>query len=360
METSNIKKKANNYERDSGIELFRIITMMIIVAHHYVVNSGLTPGIFEEITPKNLFLLLAGCGGKIGINCFVFITGYFMCKSNITLKKFLKLLVWIETYKVIFYLIFTITGYQEFTFKDMVKSLLPISSVGTGFSSAYLIFYMFIPFINILVNNMTKKQHLLLILLSVSVYSILPMFLIPVTFNYVTWFTVIYFVASYVRLYPIDLYNNKKLWGFATISTVLLCWLSVVLGAIINTKFGYNIAYFCVTDSNKILALLTAFSSFMFFKNLKIGRIKMINVIATSTYGVLLIHANSDTMRKWLWNDVFNNVGVYNEHGLTYIIGHLVFSVLVIYIVCTIIDQLRLIIVEKPIFSFLERKNILK
>lgn len=29
-------------QRESGIELFRIITMLVIVAHHYVVNSGLT------------------------------------------------------------------------------------------------------------------------------------------------------------------------------------------------------------------------------------------------------------------------------------------------------------------------------
>ena len=28
-------------ERSSNIELFRIITMIIIVAHHYVVNSNL-------------------------------------------------------------------------------------------------------------------------------------------------------------------------------------------------------------------------------------------------------------------------------------------------------------------------------
>lgn len=28
-------------ERQSNLELFRIITMLIIVAHHYVVNSGL-------------------------------------------------------------------------------------------------------------------------------------------------------------------------------------------------------------------------------------------------------------------------------------------------------------------------------
>lgn len=28
-------------ERNSNLELYRIITMMLIVAHHYVVNSGL-------------------------------------------------------------------------------------------------------------------------------------------------------------------------------------------------------------------------------------------------------------------------------------------------------------------------------
>ena len=28
--------------RESGIELFRIITMLVIVAHHYVVSSGLS------------------------------------------------------------------------------------------------------------------------------------------------------------------------------------------------------------------------------------------------------------------------------------------------------------------------------
>ena len=28
--------------RDSNLELFRILTMLLIIAHHYVVNSGLT------------------------------------------------------------------------------------------------------------------------------------------------------------------------------------------------------------------------------------------------------------------------------------------------------------------------------
>ena len=84
-----------NYKkrRDSNIELFRIITMLLIVAHHYVVNSGLLEVMSAKpLSGKSIFLFVLGAWGKIGINCFVFITGYFMCKSNITLKKFVKLL----------------------------------------------------------------------------------------------------------------------------------------------------------------------------------------------------------------------------------------------------------------------------
>ncbi len=78
-------------ERSSNLELFRIITMLLIIAHHYVVNSGLT-GVGSPINSnptsvKSLFLLLLGAWGKIGINCFMLITGYFMCKSEITLKN---------------------------------------------------------------------------------------------------------------------------------------------------------------------------------------------------------------------------------------------------------------------------------
>lgn len=83
-------------QRDSNIELFRIITMLLIVAHHYVVNSGLTlesgPIYADPLSEQSVFLLLFGAWGKIGINCFVLITGYFLCKLQITAKKFVKLL----------------------------------------------------------------------------------------------------------------------------------------------------------------------------------------------------------------------------------------------------------------------------
>lgn len=94
-----------NKQRESNIELFRIITMLVIVAHHYVVNSGLAvdggPIYSAPMAGASIFLLLFGAWGKIGINCFVLITGYFMCESWITARKFVKLLFEVMFYRIV-------------------------------------------------------------------------------------------------------------------------------------------------------------------------------------------------------------------------------------------------------------------
>ncbi|MBQ4518403.1 MAG: acyltransferase family protein [Clostridia bacterium] len=349
-------------KRESGIELFRIITMLVIVAHHYFINSNLKELVYEgALTANSIFLLLFGWGGKTGINCFVLITGYFMCNSKITLKKFLKLLLWVELYKVIFYLIFTLTGYQPFGIKTMLKSLLPITGVSRGFISAYLLFYLFIPFLNIAVRGMNKKLHLLLIALCLFVYTILGT-VFAVEFNYITWFIVIYFIGSYLRLYEESWFSNNKIWGTATVISLILSWGSVLVCTWLSKKLNMSIYYYFVSDSNRPLAVITAVCAFMYFKNLKIGYRKSINTIATSAFGVLCIHANGAAMRQWLWEDVLQNAKFF-ESNLLWL--HATISVLAIYTVCTLIDMCRIKWIEKPVFKLydkicLKRKGELK
>ena len=69
-------------------------------------------------------------------------------------------------------------------------------------------------------------------------------------------------------------------------------------------KFGLaNNPYKYVSDSNTFLAVATGVSLFMTFKDMKMKYHKWINTIAASTFGVLLIHANSDTMRQQIRKD---------------------------------------------------------
>ena len=202
-------------ERNSNIELYRIIVMLLIVMHHYVVNSGLLDEMFKTpLAPESIFLYLFGMWGKTGIDCFVLITGYFMCKSSISLYKFVKLLLQIELYNVLFYCIFLYTGYMTLSFSNIIQVINPIPSVNTGFISCFLLFYLFIPFLNILLNNLSKSQHLLLVILCLGIYTILGTVpWISVTLNYITWFCILYVVASYIRIYGIGRSEDKMFWG---------------------------------------------------------------------------------------------------------------------------------------------------
>ncbi len=347
--------KTQNFRgvRSSNIELFRILSMLMIVAHHYVVNSGLLDCIEKQarLGVKDYFLLLFGWGGKTGIDCFVLITGYFMCTSNITKKKFCKLLGEVYFYRIAVWCLFFFSGYESFSIKDFLKMFFPFFTVADNFTGCFLLFYLLIPFLNKLIHVLTEKEHFSLMMWCLGIYVVLPSFAkANVTFNYVTWFSILYIIASYIRLYPKDWFSNTKITRTLMFVSLILSWASVALLATLSRVAGKNIrmSYFFVSDSNKILALATGLSAFLFFKNIKIGYNKIINTIAASTFGVLLIHANSDTMRRWLWQDAFDNMRVYQSSKI-YV--HAILSVIVVFFVCTLIDLTRIWIAKRVFIS---------
>lgn len=142
--------------------------MLLIVMHHYVVNSDLVHVMEQYPTAiKSIYLYITGAWGKTGINCFVLITGYFMCKSHITLHKFLKLILQMEFYSIIIGSIFLITGYSTFSLQGLIDMVNPIGGISRNFSACFIIFFLFIPFLNACINNISQRQHLALLSLCV-------------------------------------------------------------------------------------------------------------------------------------------------------------------------------------------------
>lgn len=341
--------------RSSNLELYRIICMLMIVAHHFVVNSGLTsvegPITTDCLSGNSVFLRLFGAWGKTGINCFLMITGYFMCTSQITVRKFLKLLLQVYLYKLLLFPVFLFAGYETLSLSRVVKLLMPFWGFSSNFVGCFIVFYLTIPFLSILVRNLSKRQHQMLLLLSLGCYTLfgsIPTF--GVSFNYITWFGIIFFVASYIRLYPSPVFERRKLWGWLTLTSISLAMVSVLV-----MQKLFSRGYFFVADSNKLFAVMVAVCSFLWFKNMNIKYSKLINAFGAATFGVLLIHANSDAMRTWLWKDTVDVVGHY-----TLPFGQLVlFSagvVLAIFLICNLIDQLRIATLEKWFFNWYDRK----
>ena len=340
--------------RSSNLELYRIVCMLMIVAHHYAADFGIfSSGNLLLVNPdcaNSEFLRIFGAWGKTGINCFMLITGYYMCTSKITIRKFLKLLLQVYLYKLLLFPIFLYFGYESISPERIIRLLMPVWGFNNGFTSCFIVFYLTIPFLSILVHNMTKRQHELLILLLLTCYTILgsvPKF--NITFNYVSWFGAIFFIASYIRLYPNAVFEKRKLWGWLTLLSFVLACVSI---PVMHRLFG--ISNFFVADSNKIFAVAIAVCSFLWFKNIKLPYNKTINVIGASTFGVLLIHANVG-VRTWLWQDALNIIGNFSL-PLGMFVLYSVGVVLLVFFACNLIDQLRIATLERWFFNWYDTK----
>ena len=85
-----MKKIIEKKTRLSNFELLRIISMLLIVAHHFSVHSHL----ISDTPIINVYLQRAlATGGKVAVNLFVLISGYFMINSTFKFKKLLKLIL---------------------------------------------------------------------------------------------------------------------------------------------------------------------------------------------------------------------------------------------------------------------------
>lgn len=138
-------------------------------------------------------------------------------------------------------------------------------------------------------------------------------------------------------MYQSKLDNNLIFWLLISIISISLSNFTIIWQLHKGMYWPYN--YVC--DSNQIFPILVAVSTFMLFKNFKIPYSKIINKIGATTFGVLLIHANSDYMRSWLWQDVISVCNHIDLNWYPIIVCYCIFTV------CLLIELIRINTIEK-------------
>lgn len=348
--------------RKSNIELLRIMMMFMIVAHHYVINSGLMDafdsGIASKTSLNYVFLSLWGMWGKTGINVFILISGYFMCTSKLTVRRYCKILLEWALYHFGIYFIMLIAGYETVGFERLFDLLFGIFRYANGsgnFDSSFFIFYLFIPFMNSFINGITKEEFKKFVLLLIFVFSVLSTFFFnKYIFGEVFWFIAVYFIGAYLKLYPPSWSNSFKASRRLLNLSLLFAYASVVIMTLVGTVFNKGSAWFFMYDANRLGAVLVSVMLFITFKNLNIGYSRVINLIAKTTFGILLIHANSSAWREFMWIDLLH-VNTFYSLPLIILIFKSVLVVAGVFIVCSLIDMIRIFFIEKPVFNHFEQ-----
>ena len=133
--------------------------MLMIVLHHYCVNSGLTEVMkWNDITSNMILVQFMSIGGKVGVNGFFLISGYFMIHKLASVQKMIKLIFEVWFYNIVVFLFFLLMG-VEYTTSEIVKCFIPILfSFPASFIGNYLLVYILSPMINKGLKALSKKS----------------------------------------------------------------------------------------------------------------------------------------------------------------------------------------------------------
>lgn len=279
-------------KRISNFEILRIISIFMIIMHHYVLN---TEAIYIAKSLNYYISHFFYIGGKLGVNCFVLISGYFLINKQISIKKIIQLITEILFYTITLTIISKIFWHNDITLSDIKKTLLPITSVTYWFVTSYFFMYIFTPFLNKFIKGCSKGELKKLIILSTIILSILPTLLnIRTYFNSYLWFICLYFIAAYIKIYDINIKSKKAFKLF--ILTYLFIFCSII--GFCFVKDGLSVDHFARDFS--IFELLASVFLFMGFKNMKPIKIAWINVISSTTFGIYLFQSHF-TFAKMMW-----------------------------------------------------------
>lgn len=314
-------------ERNSSIELLKILAVILIVLSHSMPIKTLYTFDKPSLDVQHLVFQLFFFLGQLGNIIFIACSGYFLFNSKKTkLYKIIDLLLDVIIVVVAFCVVESI---KERTFSInffAYRIYLVVVGQEFGFIACYLILYLIHPLLNYIIKNLSQTKYLLLCILYLVLYAFTPIlvyFIFGTTSAHKSHFGSslllsfigLYFLINYVKLYGDAYRKNTKL------NVLILLVSCLFLGIIIFfvnflgmkiSKYSYGINVFNGISSPILIiigiSLLNLFSTKHFVS-------KLINTISSLSLFVYVFSENFFMLKlkhnyfNWLYNKyAFNKI----------------------------------------------------
>lgn len=319
----------NRNQRNYGIDLLRIVSMMMICVLHILQQGGAMGNCYYNIYVARI--PLAMCFGAV--NCFALISGYVGVESKVKLRNIIRLWLQVVFYCATITLTFHLLGVKKVGYSDLKRVLLPALTNQYWYFTAYFFLFFFIPYLNYLINSLSQKTLLQLSISIIFVFSILQMAasdIFPTYEGYCLWWIMLLYLlgACLKRMHIVEKIPRN------------LCLLTYVIGATITLLFPEKLQNYVSPT-----VLIGSMALLLWFSKLNPGNwmCKVISKLAPLSFGVYLIHVHPLIFKKVI-------TGLFiplSSLRTRWIIIALPLCVLGLYTACTLIDGIR---------SFLFRK----
>ena len=235
-------------ERQSNIELLRIILIIMVITHH-VMAHGL--GFLSIKSPTYIvdkftyYELAINSFLMYSINSFIFISGYFGMKFK--LRTVVTIFLQAFFYSVILYLLFSYIYPSQWSIKHLIESFFPISRGEWWFISTYLGLYFVSPFLNKGVDE-TDRGQMKFLLLGLLFFNCFAGFLFGTLSSEngasILNFIVVYVLGRYIYKYKIEIKGPLLYLLFFT--SILFC--STIVLIKFNMSYKIWQIFYSMTD----------------------------------------------------------------------------------------------------------------
>ena len=228
-------------QRESSIELLKLIGLFLIVLSHAVQTLGdsnnyipFTDYILDLSKPTTdpmvLLMIILRHSGVLGNMIFFVSSAWFLLdKKENNRQKWLLLFSEIFCVSVVCLLVTVFLRDGEVDTGLAVKSLFPTTFSLNWYMTCYLCFLLIFPSLNRIIASLDQRHHLRVCLIMFLLYFGFNFIVKGLYFmtNLVLWIAV-FFLVSYAKKYNLSLIENKKL-NIAILFLSLLCHLTLIL-----------------------------------------------------------------------------------------------------------------------------------
>lgn len=348
-------------ERNRGIDLFRIVSMILAVGVHIVGQGGILEATVKHSlnyeTARILDILFVCC-----VDCFALISGYVGYDAKF--KPANILYFWFETlfYSVVITVVFHLIDPHLVNGNAIITSALPVLFRQYWYITAYFCLFFFMPAINSLIRNASIGFTWYLFAVSMILFSVFPSITGADLFHtgrgYAPlWLAVMYGIGAACKKYPVfsRISPAASLAGF--FACAVLTW--VVKRGIELADIGFLNKYVYheyMTSYTVITTVIASVLLLAFFSKISPRHTGWISFTCPLVLGVYLLHVHPLIFGN-LFTGLFKR---FASFPMPIMVLAIVLSSAAVFAVCAAADYLRLLLFKaihvRQFCSFLERK----
>ena len=319
-------------KRNINLDLIRCVAVLFVISVHFLKDTGFynVPILSKRIILlNNLRIILMSC-----VPMFLLLTGYLKNNKKLSKEYYKGIIRILAIYLItsIFCLIFKYYYLnEEISLREAIISLLNFSAnTYSWYIEMYIGLFCFIPFLNIIFNNIKNKRGHQALIFTLFIFTILPTIINvydlssfqalitskvnsthTIIFNdywYALYPITYYFVGAYISKYKCK-YSSKKM-----IISLIFCF---TIFSIFNTYRNYNLVFFddLYTQYNGVETFICAILIFLIILNLKLEKIpnfikKIIIIISNLSLGIYLSSKIADLFIYPILNSKILDVGL--------------------------------------------------